>query len=190
MIQWVINICLFRRYWFWRLIVPALGGKLGKGVQIYEGVKLYLTRTAGIFIGNNCLLQKGAVLSASDAGKIILHDHVYVGEYSVIQSKQEIEIGRDSILAAHTSVVDFDHSYADPDALFYDQKIVGKKVTIQNNVWIGAGCKILKGVTIGEGSVVGAGSVVTKNIPPYSVCVGVPAKVIRERKSASSPSST
>ena len=55
-------------------------------------------------------------------------------------------------------------------------------VVIGSNVWIGANAIVLPGVTIGKGSVIGAGIVVTKDIPPYSVAVGVPAKVIKSRK--------
>ncbi|MBA2748254.1 MAG: acyltransferase, partial [Tatlockia sp.] len=55
-------------------------------------------------------------------------------------------------------------------------------VVIEDNCWLGYGVKVLDGVTIGEGSVIGAGAVVTKDIPPYSVAVGVPAKVVRSRQ--------
>ncbi len=62
------------------------------------------------------------------------------------------------------------------------QKIIAKPVTIGKNVWITSRCIILPGVTIGEGAVVGAGAVVTKDVPPYAIAGGVPAKVIGERK--------
>lgn len=52
---------------------------------------------------------------------------------------------------------------------------------IGNDVWIGGGCLILEGVTIGDGAIIGAGAVVTKDVPPYSVCTGMPAKVVRQR---------
>lgn len=56
-----------------------------------------------------------------------------------------------------------------------------KEVTIGNDVWIGARVMIKGGITIGDGAVIGAGAVVTKNIPPYAICAGVPAKLIRYR---------
>lgn len=58
-----------------------------------------------------------------------------------------------------------------------------KGIVIEDDCWLGTGVKILDGVTIGKGSVIGAGAVVTKNIPSYSVAVGVPAKVISKRDS-------
>ncbi|WP_264367794.1 DapH/DapD/GlmU-related protein [Paraglaciecola mesophila] len=63
-----------------------------------------------------------------------------------------------------------------------EQGIVTAPVIIKDNVWIGYGVTILKGVEIGEGSIVAAGSVVTKNIPPYSIAGGIPSKVIKMRK--------
>lgn len=60
--------------------------------------------------------------------------------------------------------------------------MVSEPIEIGDDVWIGTGVKILKGVKIGEGAVIGAGSVVTRDIPPYSVAVGVPARVIKKRE--------
>ena len=60
--------------------------------------------------------------------------------------------------------------------------VVLGSVTVEDDVWIGSNCVILPGVTIGCGSVIGAGAVVTKDIPPYSIAVGVPAKVLKQRK--------
>ena len=62
------------------------------------------------------------------------------------------------------------------------QGVTVKDVTIGNDVWIGARVTILAGVTIGDGAVIGAGAVVTKDVPPYAVVGGVPAKIIRFRK--------
>jgi acetyltransferase-like isoleucine patch superfamily enzyme len=59
--------------------------------------------------------------------------------------------------------------------------MVSKPIEIGDDVWIGTGVKILKGVKIGKGAVIGAGSVVTRDIPPYSIAVGIPARVIKER---------
>ena len=56
-----------------------------------------------------------------------------------------------------------------------------KRVTVGNDVWIGTGVMVMGGVTIGDGAVIGAGAIVTRDVPPYSVVVGVPAKVIRQR---------
>ncbi|HOO26508.1 MAG TPA: DapH/DapD/GlmU-related protein [Clostridiales bacterium] len=74
------------------------------------------------------------------------------------------------------------HSYTDPDTPIVDQPTDQRKITIEDNVWIGANAVITPGITIGTGSIIGAGAVVTKDVEPYSVMGGVPAKLIRKRK--------
>jgi acetyltransferase-like isoleucine patch superfamily enzyme len=66
--------------------------------------------------------------------------------------------------------------------MIFDAGHQNKKVTIANDVWIGANCIILPGVNIGEGAVVAAGSVVTKNVEPFSIVAGIPAKFIKQRQ--------
>ncbi len=61
---------------------------------------------------------------------------------------------------------------------------MGRPIRLGRDVWLGAGVRVLKGVTVGDGCVVGAGSVVNKDLPPYSIAVGVPAKVVRSRGEA------
>jgi acetyltransferase-like isoleucine patch superfamily enzyme len=73
------------------------------------------------------------------------------------------------------------HVFDDPNRLIRQQPLTCKGITIEDDCWIGTGVRILDGVTIGQGSVIGAGAVVNKDIPPYSVAVGVPAKVISKR---------
>ncbi len=169
------------RFLFWKTIVQALGGTIGEGTRIYEGVKIYSSKTSPVRIGKQGALQKGVVLAASYKGQLTIGDHVYLGEYVVISSRGRIEIKDHVIIASHTFIVDFDHQFEDPSKNIEDQGYKIDKTIIGRDVWIGAGCKILKGVEIGEGSVIGAGSVVTKSVPPFSVCAGVPARVLRQR---------
>lgn len=73
------------------------------------------------------------------------------------------------------------HTYESKDIPIRSQKTISKDVHIKRGCWIGTKVTILSGVTIGEGSIIGAGAVVTKDIPPYSIAAGVPAKVIKKR---------
>ena len=75
-----------------------------------------------------------------------------------------------------------DHGFDDAEQRIMDQGFVVGEVIIEDDVWIGTGAIINKGVRIGKGSVIGSGSVVTQNIPPYSIAVGVPCRVIKSRK--------
>jgi acetyltransferase-like isoleucine patch superfamily enzyme len=80
-------------------------------------------------------------------------------------------------VAAGSKIIASNHNISKLDN--YSEE-VGKGVTIENNVWVGANVIILDGIKIGEYSVVGAGSVVSKDIPPYSIVAGVPAKIIKK----------
>ncbi len=93
-----------------------------------------------------------------------------------------VAIGRGVRIAPYVVVNTADHDYSDPEVFIKDQGYKCAAVTIEDDVWIGTQSSINKGVTIGKGSVIGAGSVVTKDIPPYSIAAGVPAKVIKKRE--------
>lgn len=73
------------------------------------------------------------------------------------------------------------HRFSDISRPIMEQGLICKGIVVGSDVWIGTGAKVLDGVEIGDGAVIGAGSVVTRDIPPYSVAVGVPAKVISYR---------
>lgn len=178
----LIRLNLILRRLFWKTLLRIYGGSMGKNVNIFEGVKIAFKRGCPVTIGDNVSIQKGVVISTSETGKIRIGNNVYVGEYSVITSNQEIEIGDNVLISPHNDIVDFNHNYQDPNIPIEHQGVTAKKITIEEDVWIGAGCKILRGVTIGKGSVVGAGSVVTKNVPSYHVVIGNPARTIKQRE--------
>jgi len=157
------------------------GGSVGKNVKIYEGAKLALRKGCPINIGNNVSIEKGVVISTSEKGRIFIGNNVYIGEYCVLMSNEEIEIGDNVLISPHNDIVDFEHIYQDINRPVNLQGLNTKKITIQEDVWLGSGSKILMGVTIGKGAVVGAGSIVTTDIPPYHVVVGNPAKTIKVR---------
>ncbi len=182
MVERIVNLALTFRFWFWAAIIRSQGGELKKGTRIYERVKIFSTKKSPVFIAEDCILQTGAILASSDTGRIVLKKHVYLGEYTILSSKGQIEVGENTIIASHAFVVDFDHRFDRPELSFYDSGFDCRRVTIGSNVWVGAGTKILKGVSIGDGCVIGAGSVVTRDVPPYSIAVGVPARVIRKRE--------
>jgi acetyltransferase-like isoleucine patch superfamily enzyme len=76
-----------------------------------------------------------------------------------------------------------DHNYDSNEAIPYDKVRIMKPIKIGDFVWVGHGALILGGVTIGEGAIVGAGSVVTRDVPPFAIVGGNPARVIKSRDS-------
>lgn len=111
---------------------------------------------------------------------------VQINDYVHIGAVESITIGDNVLMASKIYISDHNHgSYDDsisdhPLSIPIHRKAISKPVVIGNNVWLGESVCVLPGVTIGEGCVVGALSVVTKSIPPYSIVVGNPARVVKE----------
>lgn len=139
-------------------------------------------------IGKNLHAGRGVFLWAKDS--ISIGDNFYIGKYSIIES--DALIGNNVIFANHVSLIGrYDHHFQQlgvPIRLAmqirdndYDWKGLGQKIVIEDDVWIGLGSIVLSGVTIKTGSIIAAGSVVTKDVEPYSIYAGNPAKKIRDR---------
>jgi acetyltransferase-like isoleucine patch superfamily enzyme len=85
------------------------------------------------------------------------------------------------MIGGGTLISGVEHGYARRDIPMRHQPPESKPVRIEDDVWIGMGVKLLPGVTIGKGAIIGAGSVVTRSIPAYSIAIGAPCRVVRER---------
>jgi len=151
-----------------------------------------------IQIGKNCLLGSTIVLEAPDSN-VTIGDRVYMGNSKII-SKTSITFGNDILVAWGVTFYDHDsHSldfrYRNVDIKqvyedFINEKgnylknknwsvVNSKPILICDHVWIGAESMILKGVTVGEGAIIGARSVVTKDVPPFAIVAGNPARIIK-----------
>lgn len=169
------------RHLFWKLYVKSFGGSLGDNVEIYEQVRISSGNPKSIFIGNDIRILRSVTISTYKSGKIFIGNNVHIGESSIIASNKEIVIKDNVTIGPQTIIVDLDHIYKEIGIPINKQGFHCEKILIEEDVWIAAHCSILKGVTIGKGSVIGAATVVTCDIPPYSVAVGVPARIIRKR---------
>jgi galactoside O-acetyltransferase len=169
------------RYLFWKLVIISQGGEIGKNVKIYEGVRIVCNHSNAISIGDNVRILRNVTISTSESGKISIGNNAHIGESTIIYSDQEIMIKDDVNIGPQNIIVDFDHIYQQVDTPMAKQCHNAKKILIEDDVWISSHCCILKGVVISKGSVIGAGSVINKDIPPYSVACGSPAKVIKKR---------
>lgn len=133
---------------------------IGKKTKISSFVKIKVAR-GFLKIGKNCTINSFCFIDAD---------------------KGNVEIGNNVLIGPHVGIHGSNYSYASRGELIVNQGIVSKGIKIEDDVWIGSHSTLLDGVTIGKGAVIGAGAVVTKDIPPYSIAVGVPAKVIKKRK--------
>ena len=141
-------------------------------------------RGGEIKIGKKCAICHGAIVQ----GNVTMGENCSVQPYSVIvgygsptERLGEIRMGNNVRIAAHVMLVGANHIFADRDKPIRNQGLERKSIVIEDDVWIAGRVNIMCGVTIGKGSVVAAGAVVTKDVPPYSVVGGVPAKIIKER---------
>lgn len=113
--------------------------------------------------------------------RIRIGNNVDVGHNTFISANNSIEIGDHVIMAPYVFITDHDHGFKDPKKNLHEQPLTeGGRIKIGNNVFLGIKSTILKNVAIGSHAVVGANSVVTKNVPPYSVVAGNPARIIRK----------
>jgi acetyltransferase-like isoleucine patch superfamily enzyme len=106
---------------------------------------------------------------------------VFLGPYVVIYGHGGVDIGDHSLISMHCCIVSSNHRVPERGEIIRHQPDILLPTKIGTDVWLGAGVKVLGGVTIGDGCVVGAGAVVAKDLPPYSISVGVPAKPVDQR---------
>ena len=175
------DIGFFLRYWFWKIMIHSMGGRVGKNVKFYGGVRIVSNGPGGIKIGDDVRILRSVTMSTTPSGKIHIGSNSHVGENTIIFSDIGIHVGDNAIIGPQNIIIDFDHTYASFEIPINQQGINRKEVTIEEDVWISSHCVIIRGVRIGKGSVVGAGSVVNKDVPPYSVVAGVPIRVIKKR---------
>lgn len=155
---------------------------IGKSVKLHQGVRISCRGENGrVFLGEKVCLDRGVDVKVHYGGQMIIGDRTYIGPYTCMSGFGKIEIGKDCLIASHSSIYAHNHNFSNPNKKIAEQGFSIKGITIEDDCWLGSGVKVMDGVTIGKGSVIGAGAVVTKDIPPYSVAVGVPAKVISQR---------
>jgi acetyltransferase-like isoleucine patch superfamily enzyme len=144
---------------------PERGILLGDEVMLFDHVRLLigdlsLTPDAGMTIGYRAIINVGGYISGE--GGLVIEDDVLIGP--------------------HVRILSAGHAIHGVDAVIARNPITHAPVRVEAGAWIGAGCTVLQGVRIGRGAVIGAGSVVTRDVPPFAVAVGNPARVVRYRK--------
>jgi len=137
-------------------------------------------RGGEMVVGDGCILSEG-VLLIPYGGSIRIGAGTYIGPYSALYGHGGLELGVNCLVASHCVLVPANHGFGEPSIAIKDQTPVLRGITIEDDVWLGTGTKVLDGVRIGRGTVVAAGAVVTRNLPPFVVAAGVPARAIGNR---------
>lgn len=153
-------------------------------------------RARGFTVGQGCVVSRLAAVhpqtfSLGDRSYVAAHAHVsgdvVIGADCSVNVaaavRGTVRTGRAVRIGAHTSILGFDHVFADTEVEVFRQPLRSRGVTIGDDVWIGSHVVVLDGVRIGSHAVVGAGAVVTKDVPEWAVAVGNPARVVRDRRS-------
>lgn len=161
----------------WLRCLQFLYMKKGKNSVIYRSVRKDIVPFNGFSLGKSSVIEDYSVINNA-VGNIVIGDFTRIGMGNTIIGP--VMIGNNVILAQNIVISALNHNFEDVSMTINQQGVVTDQITIENNVWIGANCSILAGVSIGEHVVVGAGSVVTKDIPPYCVVVGNPARVVKK----------
>ncbi|MBW8042188.1 MAG: acyltransferase [Planctomycetes bacterium] len=144
-----------------------------------------ITNPKAISIGKKVIILKGARLEAvgrwdSEKPKIKIGDGMSAGFYFHCGAAESVSIGKDVLIGGRVYITDHDHVLDDAElSALSCGGITSKPVVIEDGVYLGEGCVILKGVTVGKRAVVGANAVVTKDVAPFTVVGGVPARVIK-----------
>jgi acetyltransferase-like isoleucine patch superfamily enzyme len=143
-----------------------------------------LTNPHKICIGRKVLIRKRSRLEAvrvkdGQLPKIEIGDGTNIELYFHCAAVESVKIGKNVLIAGRVFVTDHDHMFDHPDLGLMCGQLRSKPVVIEDGVWLCEGCVVLKGVRIGRRAVIGANAVVTRDVPPFAVVGGVPAKVIR-----------
>lgn len=159
---------------------PADFRSLGENVIFEDGVKVF--HPDRISIGNNVYVGHYAILKGYYRGEMTIGDHTWIGQGSFLHSAGTITIGAAVGIGPNVTILTSVHDEGTLDQPVLFGPLRFGQVTVEDGCDIGVGAILLPGVRIGEGAIVGAGSVVTKEIPPFSVAAGNPARILRHRK--------
>jgi len=154
-----------------------------KGSFVEERVKikpLFINnKKIQIIMKKKSYIKNDVVIQGS--GTFIIGENSYISSFSVIGVNEKVIIGDNVIIADSFSLRDTDHAFQRLDIPIRLQGIKTSPIKIEDDVWIGHGVIITKGVTVGTGAIIAGGAVVTKDVPAYAIVGGVPAKIIKYR---------
>lgn len=158
----------------------------GSGITIQDDCYINALCRNGITFGNNFSLGRKSVIECtgviSELGESLkIGNNVGISQNAFISVRGNIIIGNDTIIGPNVTILAENHCFSNINEKIRNQDTIRTGINIGENCWIGANVTILDGVTIGQGSVVAASALVNKNVEPYDIVGGIPAKVIKSR---------
>lgn len=144
------------RGWLYRILLK----KMGKGFYVYPGCNILFCH------------------------RVSVGSRVAINVNGYFDGRGGIEIGDNVMFGPNCILVSCEHGYDRTDIPMWQQEISYRKIIVGDDVWVGGNVTIKSGVTVGMGSIIAAGSVVTKDVEPYSIVGGVPARILESRKSS------
>jgi acetyltransferase-like isoleucine patch superfamily enzyme len=171
---------LLVRLGYWKLRLRgrlALNGLafIGPGCKLEVGPNAVLELGRWSWLGHGCKIR-------CHEGIVSLGAKSVMGQECTISAYQHVTIGQECVIADRVMLIDFDHGSSEVERPIRLQGIYKRDVNVGNNVWIGYGACILRGVTVGDNAIIGTNSVVTKDVEANAVVGGVPARVLRMRE--------
>ena len=152
----------------------------GKDSVFENGVLIF--HPENVSVGSCVYIGHNTILKAYYKNEMKIGDGTWIGQGCYFHSAGEITIGRCVGIGPYVKILTSVHDEANTEIPVMHNPLIFSQVIIEDGTDIGIGTIILPGITIGEGAIIGAGSVVTKNIEPYTVYAGIPARCLRKRK--------
>ncbi|MEM6393311.1 MAG: acyltransferase [Planctomycetota bacterium] len=141
-----------------------------------------VTKPDRLTLADDALISEHAVIQ-NNRGSVTLGPRSQINYFCVLLTGEPIDIGPDCLIGPHSVLASGNHDHTQLRMPMRDAPGIHKgPITLEADVWIGANCTITTGVTLGQGCVVAANSCVTRDVPPYAIVGGVPAKIIGDRR--------
>ena len=162
---------------------PADFASLGQGVVFEPGVLVF--HPENIEIGDNVYVGHGAILKGYHKGRMVIGAHTWIGQGVFFHAAGNLTVGSTVGIAPFVKVLTSLHAEAGRDVPILDSPLQFAPVSIEDHSDVGVGAILLPGVPVGRGAQVGAGAVVTRDVPPFAIVAGSPARVLRYRPDGS-----
>lgn len=161
--------------------------RVGSSVTLEDDVKIDALSRKGVWLGSNVSIGRFSVIECTGVVSHLgvgfsIGENSNLGDYSFVGAAGGVTIGKNVLVGQGVRFHSENHVIERADIPIKEQGVTNQGIVVEDDVWLGSGAILLDGVRVGTGAVVAAGSVVNKDVPPFAVVGGVPARVLRYRK--------